>query len=351
MGTVGILVDGDVFRGIRSKRTGKENIPLYNKAAAKQGLSLVYMSLKHIRPPAGKTMALRWRKGKYMYGKHNIPSVIHNRSMSFSKSAKQRLAWLNKTRFVFNAKTRYSKYDIHKLLRDRYAAHLPVTVRYAKRQLHRMMAKFDGLFLKPVSGSVGEGILQLSKLSSGTWKLKRRGKTVTGSPNKIRAIVHRAIGHKRYLIQQTIPLAKYKGKPYDIRVTLQRGANGDWELVGMFGKVARKGSSITNVARGGTARRTDALFRHSFPYPALVAANVRQLSLAMTRHLATKLKRLADVGLDMGVDGSGKVYLIEMNARDQRYGFKQAGMRQAFRNTYENPILYGKSVLQGRQPR
>lgn len=350
MGTMGILVDGEVFRGIRHKRTGRENIALYNKAAAKQGMSLVYMSLGHIRPPSGKVMACRWKKGKYTYGKLAIPSVIHNRSMPFSKSARKRLSWLNKTRFVFNAKTRYSKYDIHNMLRERFAAHLPATVRYAKHRLPGMMAKYDGLFLKPESGSVGEGILQMKKLPAGTWRLIRQGKRYTGSTQKIRSLVHRIIGRKRYLIQQAIPLARYNNKPYDIRVTVQRGADGDWQLVGMFGKVARKGSGITNVARGGTVRRTDDLFRHSFPYPSLVSANVRQLSLAMARHLGTKLKRLADVGLDMGVDDSGKVYLIEMNARDQRYGFKLAGMRQAYRSTYENPILYGKFVMRSRQP-
>lgn len=349
MGTLGILVDADVFRGIKNRRTGNEKIHLYNRAAAKYGLSVIYLNLNHIRPPANRALAYRWRKGKYVYGKHPIPPVIHNRTMAFSQSSRRRLAWLNKTRFVFNAKTRFSKYDIHRKLRDRYASHLPATVRYSKSQLQSMMDRYAGLFVKPESGSVGKGILQLVKLSSGSWKLKGKGKPIVAKPSNIRAIVHRAINGRRYLIQQAIRLAKYKGKPYDIRVTVQRGGDGYWHVVGMFGKVARRGSAVTNVARGGTVKKAEVLFRNSFSHPSLIASNVRHLSLAMARHLGSKLNRLADVGLDIGVDESGKVYLIEMNARDQRYGFRKAGMVQAFRKTYENPVLYGKHLLRSRQ--
>jgi len=349
MGTMGILLDPDVFRGIRKRRTGHEKLRLYNKAAAKHGISLIYLNLNRIRPPENRSLSYRWSKGGYVYGRHPIPPVIHNRAMAFSKASRRRLAWLNKTRYVFNAKTRYSKYDIHRKLRDRYAAHLPATVRYSKGQLKRMMERYAGLFIKPVSGSVGKGILQLVKVNGGTWKLKGRGKPVTAHADKIRSIVHRAVGGRRYLIQQAIRLARYRGRPYDIRVTVQKGGDGHWHVVGMFGKVARKGSGITNVARGGTVTKAEVLFRHSFAHPHLVAANVRQLSLSMARHLGSRLKHLADVGFDIGVDESGRVFLIEMNARDQRYGFRKAGMEQAYRKTYENPILYGKYLLRRRR--
>lgn len=349
MGTLGILVDPAVFRGVRKRRTGTERIHLYNRAAARHGISLVYLNLNRIRPPENRSWSYRWHKGRYVYGRHPIPSVIHNRAMAFSRMGRRRLAWLNKTRTVFNAKTRYSKYDIHRKLKDRYAAHLPATVRYSKDRLKAMMERYAGLYIKPVSGSVGKGILQIVKTESGAWRLKGKGRTVTGRAGKIRTIVHRAVAGRRYLIQQAIRLAKYRGRPYDIRVTVQKGGDGNWHVVGMFGKVARKGSAVTNVARGGTVRKADVLLRHSFAHPHLIASNIRQLSLSMARHLGSKLKHLADVGFDIGVDESGRVYLIEMNARDQRYGFRKAGMEQAYRKTYENPVLYGKYLLRRRK--
>jgi glutathione synthase/RimK-type ligase-like ATP-grasp enzyme len=348
MGTLGILVDPGVFRGIRKGRTGHERINLYNRAAAKHGLSIVYLSLNKIRPHASRALAYRWRNGKYVLGRHPIPPVIHNRAMAFSASSRRRLAWLNRTKYVYNAKTRYSKYAIHRKLRDRFANHLPVTVRYSKSRLKNMMERYGGLFIKPESGSVGKGILQLVKLGSGSWKLKGKGKPIVAGPAKMRSIVHRAVGSRRFLIQQAIRLANYHGRPYDIRVTVQRGGDGNWHVVGMFGKVARKGSAVTNVARGGTVKRTEVLLRNSFSHPSLIASNIRNLSLSMARHLGGKLNRLADVGLDIGVDETGKVYFIEMNARDQRYGFRKAGMLPAFRKTYENPVLYGNYLLRSR---
>src|SRR5690606_35205332 len=136
--------------------------------------------------------------------------------------------------------------------------------------------------------------------------------------------VSRIVRKQKYMIQQTIPLAKYKGRPYDIRVTVQRALHGQWQVTGMYGKVARKGSHVTNVSRGGTAKTCDQLFRHSFSQPHRIDHSLKQFSMRISRYLGSQLKRLADVGLDVGVSQDGKPYFIEMNGRDMRYGFKKA---------------------------
>ncbi|MGO4275806.1 YheC/YheD family protein [Paenibacillus sp. TAF58] len=47
----------------------------------------------------------------------------------------------------------------------------------------------------------------------------------------------------------------------------------------------------------------------------------------------------------MGVDLNGRIKLIEVNGRDQRYEFKQLKMNQTFNNTYETPLRYAKFLL------
>ena len=60
----------------------------------------------------------------------------------------------------------------------------------------------------------------------------------------------------------------------------------------------------------------------------------------MTAYLASRLHRLGDVGLDIGVDQEGNPQFIEMNGRDQRYSFAKGGLKKVFYNTYANPIRY-----------
>jgi glutathione synthase/RimK-type ligase-like ATP-grasp enzyme len=345
LGTIGILVDAKVFRNIKSGKTGNEKLYLYNKTAAKHGLTPVYMCLERISPSSGKAHGYKFVKGKYVFKSFSIPKIIHNRTLPASKRMRKRLRQLTRNHYVFNAQNRYPKYRIHKLLRNRFAANLPVTTSYSRSQLRRMMDRFQSLYIKPQSSSVGKGIIKLIRKKKTRWLVQLPHTSFVTSKQMAETKVNHFAKRRSYLIQQTIPLATYHGKPYDIRVTVQRGANGNWQVTGMYGKVARKGSHVTNVARGGMAKKCYILLRNNFQDPAHVAHSIQRLSLEIARYLGRRLKHLADVGLDMGVDASGKPYFIEMNGRDLRYGFKKAKMASTFCRTYENPVLYAKYLL------
>src|SRR5690606_4275770 len=114
------------------------------------------------------------------------------------------------------------------------------------------------------------------------------------------------------------------------------------------GKAARRGGYLTNVARGGTVYRCPALFQASGLPVMQTQDRIRSFSRRVTACLASKLRRLSDVGLDIGVDSSGKLYLIEVNGRDQRYSFAKAGMKQEFYNTYANPMRYAAYLAKRR---
>ena len=57
------------------------------------------------------------------------------------------------------------------------------------------------------------------------------------------------------------------------------------------------------------------------------------------------------MGLDIGVDHDGAPWLIEVNTRDQRYTFFNAGMHETFRQLYQNPLAFcaflAKSLASG----
>ncbi|WKL03644.1 hypothetical protein Q0F98_09340 [Paenibacillus amylolyticus] len=43
---------------------------------------------------------------------------------------------------------------------------------------------------------------------------------------------------------------------------------------------------------------------------------------------------------------SGQIYFIECNGRDQRYGFRKAGMSEHWKATYSKPMAYGRLLLE-----
>lgn len=345
MKTVGILLDANVFNKIKSKKTGNEKLYLYNRAAKKHGLIPVYLCLNKIKNNSNKAFCYQYVNGQYVYKNLNIPKVIHNRAMTSTASLRKKLTILKRKSIVFNAKNRYMKYYIHKLLKSSFIHHLPYSMSYSKANLRTMMGKFQSLHVKPQSSSIGKGIVQVARTNKGKWRVRMPQSSVVGSETVAVNKVHSLAKKKKYYIQETIPLAKFKGKPYDIRVTVQRGRSGYWQVSGTVGKIAGKISYVTNVARGGSVKKTNVLLANNFSSPNAINDDVKQLSLNIARHLGQKLDRLADVGLDIGVDNDGKPYFIEMNGRDQRYGFKILKMNDTFFRTYETPIAYAKYLL------
>lgn len=349
--TVGILLDDDTFSRLPLRHTGNEQLRLYNRAAKELNLGPpFFMNLRRIsgRSATGYTYSGR----RYRLQRRSLPRVVHNRDLALRPRMNAKLTKLARSVTVFNRKNRYSKTKIAAILaKDKtLLPYLPDTFVYSPARLTQTMNNYHTLFIKPASGSVGDGIVKLSRTGQDQWLVQwKKQHKLSGA--KARALVHRVTAGKPYVIQEAVRLALYHGRPYDIRVSVQKGHSGAWQITGMVGKVAAPGRHVTNVAKGGTVKRCAVLFQHSGLPPAETARAVARVSLQVAVCLEKHLPRLADLGLDMGVDRNGRVKFIEMNGRDQRYSFRKAGMNSAFYRTYRTPMEYAKRLLAQSQTR
>ncbi len=344
---IGILLDRKVWNAMRMRRsTGNEKISLYNQASNNLGLGPFYMTLRKIERT--KAAGLIRSGNRYKCVRRTIPDVIHNRTIVSHPALSRKLRRLGRSRKLFNRQNRYSKYRIYKLLSKRYSSsyRVPLTTRLSRASLAEAMKNKLPLYIKPMKGSIGEGILRLSYRGQGRWKLQSGVTQIRyGSMSRTIERVMKLAGKRRYLVQEAIALAQYEGRPYDLRVSVQRGERGMWQVTGIFGKVAAAGRHVTNVAKGGRVKRVEKLFKASgFPSDT-TERRVAQASLEIAEYLGRQLPGLADIGLDLGIDHHGTIYFIEMNGRDQRIGFQKAGMKDAFYRSYETPLRYARYLL------
>ncbi|NEW06665.1 YheC/YheD family protein [Paenibacillus sp. SYP-B3998] len=347
--TVGILLDGDTYLGVPRNKTGNERIDYYNKAAEQLGLMPFYMSLSHMSK--GTALGYTYKNKQFKLERRSIPKVTHNRAITLSRSSKKKLKQLSQSSIVFNRLNRYDKHRIHKLIHAKSSMqiYLPNSMKYSPEQLMNALKKHKALFIKPTNSSVGDGIVKISKQSDGKWCLYwKKGNPKLVSSKQVLSLIDKIVGHKKYMIQEAISLATYHGRPYDLRVSVQRGGSGKWQITGMVGKVAAVGRHVTNVAKGGTCKRCEELFKQSGFDPERMKYAVSEASLAIAQYVSGKLPHLADLGLDIGVDLEGNIKLIEINGRDQRYTFKKAKMNATFYQTYETPMQYAKFLLQNK---
>jgi hypothetical protein len=350
--TIGILLDHQTYVRVPGNNTGYEHIDLYNKAANQLDLMPFYMSLRQTGTKAA--LGYTYDAGSYNKVRRKIPAVIHNRTITLTKQGKEQLVKLAKMSTIFNRTTRFGKYRIYQLLVQKRSLrrHLPFTLIYSKSNLMKAMGRFSELFIKPTSGSVGSGIIKISKTIHGYWNIYwKKGKPTKISHEQTVKFIERYVGTRAYHIQEAIQLSTYRDRPYDIRVSVQRGITGAWQITGMVGKVAAAGRHVTNVAKGGQVRECEELFQWGNLPVEYMKNEVKRVSLEIANYLSPKLPHLADIGLDMGVDKNGTVKFIEMNGRDQRISFKKAGMHSTFYKTYLIPLRYGKSLINSKKPR
>lgn len=240
------------------------------------------------------------------------------------------------------------------MLAPEFWPHLPETLPATPLTLRHMMSRYRSLIIKPSKGSIGRGIMKLERTEGG-WQLTcpvlRHGKRVWRRFKFVRRlppVLRRRLSRRPHIVQQCLPLAEVDGRPFDLRVSVQRGDDGLWRVTGLVAKIAGKGKFVTNVAQGGKVARFDTILE-KFPHldgPAVMNA-VAEFSLRVALHLSEYLPDLADIGLDVGIDSSGKPLFIECNCKDQRYSFGKAGMIETWRETYRNPIGYAHFLLSG----
>lgn len=347
---IGILIDRFVYRGIKYGYSTFERVTFYEEAGKQLDVIPCFFRLRDVSLESNLVQALvKGPNGRYRATSIPIPSIIHNRSLFFQRQAKWKLLNMQKAGItIFNGWNRYGKMTIHEILmrNEELHPHLPETRRASVENLREMMNRHNELIIKPNSSSLGAGVIMVERTDNDRWIFNFNHQKISFSPDELPVILRKRAANKYYLIQQRIPLAKYHGSPFDLRVSVQKNGSGEWQVTGIVGKVAKPGRYVTNVAKGGTCKSLEELVSGC---PGLdfdkVFNRIEVLSLKAVKELETEFPSLADVGLDIGLTEDGFPMFIECNGRDLRITFGKARMMDVWKATHTTPISYARHLL------
>ncbi len=343
---VGVLVDRrTLLRALRNRST-YERIAFYRSIATEElGIDIIVFSVDGIRERRNKVTGYVPTSNGWRKTTTTIPKVIHKRVLYRQSAPLKTLRRLQRRRgtLFVNPLRIQNKADMNKALTGdpAVAAHIPPTQALRWRPLIQALEAGTSIIIKPRIGSVGQGILRIEPTSGGRFKVTSRTTRVhtrAGLRKRLRA----RLGSGRYIMQHYLMLARVDDKPFDLRVPVQRDGSGAWRLPGMVAKVAGPHPFLTNLAKGGRAIPGRQALESAFaPADAgRVVKSVNRLALNVAKAVAQSHPRAADLGLDIGVDQEGKAWLIEVNTRDQRITFFEAGLHDEFRTLYKNPLAY-----------
>lgn len=294
-------------------------------------------------------------EGKKIWKKHAfpLPDIIYDRIL-FRSTERKKLT-REVTAFFAQNKVPYfnpkflNKWETYRFLvtNPKLHAHLPDTRKCdSPDSLLKFLEIYPTIYLKPTNGSLGKDIIKIIRTPQGYhFQYRKKQRPVTGiwqTPQELSSELEKLMKSKYYIMQQGLDLIKYHGRIFDIRVLMQKNGQGEWINTATVARVAPSGSIFPNIAAGGEPKNVETLWRDLTSTDwslSPTCAKTIEISLASAETLENCLGTFGEVGLDMGIDNNGNVWIIEINSKPSRKVFPP-DQPQLKKNSIELPIDY-----------
>jgi hypothetical protein len=282
-----------------------------------------------------------------------LPDVVYNRLPSRKA---EKMAYMNafKQRFVrkgiplFNWAF-YEKWDVYNLLEGTDAfRHVPEShINPSSNQIKEMLDKHKFIYLKPTGGSLGIGIYRVTYNPKRGYyaRFRKPGKNVLLRFSRFDALMsmlnrsNAKLNH--YVAQQGIRLIEIDNCPIDFRFHLTKNINNQWVVAGIGAKKAGKGSVTTHVRTGGQLMTPEQVLRQIFGSRAdQVLNSAKDAAIKLAEALERNDKHmLGELGFDIGIDQSERIWMFEANSKPGRSIFKHPALKgegkAALKHVYE----------------
>jgi glutathione synthase/RimK-type ligase-like ATP-grasp enzyme len=197
--------------------------------------------------------------------------------------------------------------------------YVPETQVMSQKALWQLISKYKHVIVKPIRGSRGRGVIQVSSLGNHEYALHYEKTKITLHGEEITYLYIETItGSTPYMVQRRVTRPTIEGRPFDMRVIIQRRKNSPvWKVTAKVAKVAGEGYIVSNNTRseGDLLLVKKALRKSSINHLSKrkLLNEIDKIALRATRRLATYYKGHRIYGLDMGPDQRGRIWIIEAN--------------------------------------
>jgi hypothetical protein len=226
--------------------------------------------------------------------------------------------------------------------------YLPQTQLVEKKEdIYQFARRYSSIYIKPVGGSLGQGIMVL-------WRKHGRYHLVHYGINSVRSLrylkspapiwhrLRRLMKKRNYVVQQGLQLVRYHGRRFDFRLLMQKEGD-NWKTSLIYARIAPLGSLRANLEAGGDAKRSLKVLRSCFKGRAqTVLKRITEAGIIIAKAIEHKSPGpIGELGLDIGVDRRGRPWIIEANAKPLR---RMVGPKLRLYTSLKRPLHYAKEL-------
>jgi glutathione synthase/RimK-type ligase-like ATP-grasp enzyme len=211
-----------------------------------------------------------------------------------------------------------------------------------------LLKAYRKVMIKPWNSFGGKGIVQIESTSDGCI-IRRNQKEGKGrSLKQTHRFIQRLLKKGNYIIQPWIDIRSGRGLIADHRVLIQKNEVGEWEIRGIGTRIGRPGNITSNVKSGGQVVPTLSYLKEEFGEKKgeQLFDEIKELAYNIARCLEKSYrKRFVEFGMDIALDRSGRIKIIEVNIKPGRTILRVVSDESIRQATIRSPIYYAKYVL------
>ncbi|OEF96013.1 YheC/YheD family protein [Desulfuribacillus alkaliarsenatis] len=265
-----------------------------------------------------------------------LPNVIFDRGI-YGSSTEWAIAHEERKRFQqYSNILKYNssigdKYEIHTILNKNpmVSPYLPDTVKFQTfNDFMNMIEKHPSLYIKPINGTQGQNIYKIKKQKNIIKIFSNNTQSTSKRMNQAKNyIVKYFIKNKRkFLVQQEINLVKSNNRIIDFRALLQKKPNLRWGVTAIIARIGKEHDITSNLASGGTVKDGELIINKiskiTGKKPGFLLQQIKDISILVAYTLENHYGTYGELGIDIGIDKSGKPWIIEINPRPGRKALK-----------------------------
>ncbi|WP_051287430.1 YheC/YheD family protein [Paenibacillus taiwanensis] len=297
-----------------------------------------------IRLREGKVLAYTLdERGRWNRHLSRLPDVVYNRLLNrkMEKSVgilKLRRLFQNNNIPVFNW-SYFNKTDVYQLVSRHKAMHKHIPEYYVNptvKQLQQMLNRHQFVYLKPTAGSLGIGIYKVALLPDKKFLLRYRQDGVNRQMSfhalqDVMKFLRQQEGSKlkHYFVQQGIQLLELHHCPVDFRVHVHKDGDKGWCIAGIGAKKAGLGSITTHQRSGGQILTPEQALTQTLGRSATkLLQEAKQVAIQLAEAIEQQYSHLVgEIGFDLGIDKSGRIWMFEANSKPGRAIFKHPALK------------------------
>ncbi|RXT14003.1 YheC/YheD family protein [Ammoniphilus sp. CFH 90114] len=286
-----------------------------------------------------------WDKGTYP-----LPAAIFKTLITSSELSQYFKSTIGNT--VFNSPI-FNKWEMYDWLYSYHDSfqYFPKTSLYRHpRDLELYSDDYKSVYLKPIDGFFGKGIIKVSKSECGLRMEERKGRGRKKehefiSYTELDHYLSRRLQEKTYILQQGLELISCNGRMVDFRLIIVKNQQGEWESIGMVARYGKARSVVSNILSGGIAETGEVALKKILLLSDDEVVNLKNKMVGIAIQAAKGIEKrgvqLGNLGIDLAIDQNNRIWIIEMNNKNPDHTIAlNANDHDMYYRALRNNLLY-----------